>query len=85
MFLRKARRLSSDHGYLGLLEFPATMKLVSFDAPLNSSLDGAPKLDLGWLPLERVRKDPRRFRYFHARAVNGMVTLPREDAGVGSA
>jgi hypothetical protein len=47
MFLRKARRLSSEHGYLGLLEFPATMKLAPADAPLDGAFDGAPELDLG--------------------------------------
>jgi CRISPR-associated protein Cas5d len=84
MFLRKARRLRSEHGYLGLLEFLATMKLAPADGPLDGAFDGAPELDLGWLPFECVPKDPRRFRYFHARAVGGVVTLPHGDAGVFS-
>jgi CRISPR-associated protein Cas5d len=84
MFLRKARRLNPEHGYLGLLEFPATMKLVPADAPLDRALEDAPELDLGWLPFERVPKDPRRFQYFRARATNGVVALPREDEGVFS-
>jgi CRISPR-associated protein Cas5d len=76
MFLRKARRLGPEHGYLGLLDLPATMTLATADEPLNSAFDGAAELDLGWLPFERVPADPRRFRYFRARAANGVVALP---------
>lgn len=84
MFLRKARRLGSEHGYLGLIEFPATMKLAAVDAPIESAFDCGSPLDLGWLPFERVPKDPRRFRYFRARAVDGVLTLPRHGEGVFS-
>ncbi|WP_164521289.1 CRISPR-associated protein Cas5 [Sphingomonas sp. ABOLF] len=84
MFLRKARRLDPESGYLGLLELPATLKLASVDTPLDSAFDGPAQLDLGWLPFERVPKDPRRFRYFRARAVDGVVTLPRQGEGVFS-
>lgn len=84
MFVRKARRLGAEHGYLGLIEFPATMQLASVDTPLDTAFDGGAQLDLGWLPFERVSKDPRRFRYFRARAVDGVVTLPQEGEGVFS-
>lgn len=85
MFLRKARRLDPESGgYLGLLELSATLKLASVDTSLDSAFDGPAQLDLGWLPFERVSKDPRRFRYFRARAVDGVVTLPQEGEGVFS-
>ncbi|MBB3909982.1 CRISPR-associated protein Cas5 [Sphingomonas desiccabilis] len=84
MFLRKARRLDPESGYLGLLELPATLKLVSVHTSLDSAFDGPAQLDLGWLPFERVPKDPRRFRYFRAQAVDGVVTLPRQGEGVFS-
>jgi CRISPR-associated protein Cas5d len=83
MFLRKARRMAPGDGYLGLLGYPATLQLTRVEEPLEAAV-GVSDLDLGWLPFERVPEDPRRFRYFRARAVDGVVILPMAGEGVFS-
>ncbi|MCC2976307.1 CRISPR-associated protein Cas5 [Sphingomonas sp. PL-96] len=83
MFIRKARRMPSRQGFLGLSDFPAAMRLVPTVVPLIRTV-AVPDVDFGWLPFERVPQDTRRFRYFRARSRAGEVVLPTAGENVFS-
>ncbi|MBB3909764.1 CRISPR-associated protein Cas5 [Sphingomonas desiccabilis] len=76
MFLRKAKRLPRQHGFLGKPHFPASLELMDAEQALDMPLECAGTIDFGWLPLHRLDWDPKSYRYFRARARDGTVQVP---------
>jgi CRISPR-associated protein Cas5d len=78
IFNRRARRGQCFHTpCLGVREFPASFRLLAADEPLPpvpSTL--ARELDLGWMLHDIDFADGMTPRFFRARLVDGVVTVP---------
>lgn len=78
IFNRRARRGQCFHTpCLGVREFPASFRLLTADEPLPPvPATLARELDLGWMLHDIDFADGMTPRFFRARLVDGVVTIP---------